>query len=67
MAQRIPLPCVSPLHSERTAEPDYAATTASILELPDGVEPTALQLTAGGLCPACARLDAPVEPAPEPE
>lgn len=62
MAQRIPLPCVSPLHADRTEEPDYTATTASILEIPDGVDPTPQQLTAGGLCPACARLDAPPEP-----
>lgn len=56
------LPCVAPLHAERDAEPDWTEYTASTLVLPDGVDPTPQQLTAGGLCPACARLDAPPEP-----
>lgn len=57
--QTIPLPCVDPDHASRSDEPDWTEYTASTLTLPDGETPTAQQLTAGGLCPACARLQPP--------
>lgn len=62
MPRTIQLPCVCSAHAARSGEPDWTAYTASILVLPDGEEPTEQQLTAGGYCPACARLGEPPPP-----
>lgn len=56
--QTIQLDCVDPAHASRSAEADWTAHSGAVLTLPDGVSPTPQQLSAGGLCRACARLGA---------